>query len=78
MKAIILISSIFYIIGIKISNKIDLFKNTNPVDKIITNKIAPASQPGKSIYFKEEAQIKSENDSIKSINKEDEELQIEK
>ena len=65
MKAIILISSIFYILGVKISNKIDLFKHANPVEKIITNKITP-TQPAKSVYFKEEIQLKSETDSIKS------------
>ena len=39
MKALILISSIFYILGLKISNKIDLVKKSNPVEKIITNKV---------------------------------------
>ncbi|WP_321345634.1 hypothetical protein [uncultured Draconibacterium sp.] len=39
MKALILISSIFYILGLKISNKIDLVKKSNPVEKIITHKV---------------------------------------
>jgi len=39
MKAFILISSIFYILGLKISNKIDLVKKSNPVEKIITHKV---------------------------------------
>lgn len=64
MKAIILISSIFYILGVKISNKIDLFKHANPVEKIITNKIT-STQPAKSVYFNEKIQLKSETDSIK-------------
>lgn len=34
MKAIILISSIFYILGLKIGNKIDLVKKENPVKTI--------------------------------------------
>nr|WP_319569974.1 hypothetical protein [uncultured Draconibacterium sp.] len=38
MKALILISSIFYILGLKISNKIDLVKKSSPVEKIITHK----------------------------------------
>ena len=38
MKAIILISSIFYILGLKIGNKIDLVKKSHPVDKVITEK----------------------------------------
>lgn len=39
MKALILISSIFYILGLKISNKIDLVKKSNPVEKIITHQV---------------------------------------
>lgn len=38
MKALILISSIFYILGLKISNKIDVVKKSNPVEKIISHK----------------------------------------
>uniref|UniRef100_UPI0032161F05 hypothetical protein n=1 Tax=uncultured Draconibacterium sp. TaxID=1573823 RepID=UPI0032161F05 len=44
MKAIILISSIFYILGLKISNKIDLIKKVNPVEKITIH----TSKPEKS------------------------------
>lgn len=39
MKAIILISSIFYIIGLKIGNKIDLVKRVDPVEKVTTHKV---------------------------------------
>lgn len=39
MKAIILISSIFYILGLKLGNKIDLVKDNEPTPKVITNKI---------------------------------------
>ena len=38
MKAIILISSIFYILGLKIGNKIDLVKKNNPAEKVISEK----------------------------------------
>lgn len=41
MKAIILISSIFYILGLKISNKIDLIKKHAPAEKTITQTIQP-------------------------------------
>lgn len=63
MKAIILISSIFYILGLKISNKIDLVKKSNPVDKIITNRIT-TTKPAKAIHFNDATGVKAESDSI--------------
>ena len=64
MKAIILISSIFYILGLKISNKIDLVKRSNPVDKIITNKITEEKQAD-AYCFKDEIGLKTDPDSLK-------------
>lgn len=55
MKALILISSIFYILGLKISNKIDLVKKSNPVEKIITHKVK-AVEPEKCTTFEAEAE----------------------
>lgn len=54
MKALILISSIFYILGLKISNKIDLVKKSNPVEKIITHKVN-AAEPEKNATFEADA-----------------------
>jgi transcription antitermination factor NusA-like protein len=68
MKAIILISSIFYILGLKISNKIDIVKKANPIEKIITNSLVPV-KPAKAIVFKDEAHKNAESDSLKSGNK---------
>jgi hypothetical protein len=39
MKTIILISSIFYILGLKIGNKIELVKKSDSNEKIITQKV---------------------------------------
>ncbi|MCG6187798.1 hypothetical protein [Maribellus maritimus] len=64
MKAIILISSIFYILGLKIGNKIDIVKKANPVEKIITNCITP-SKPSKSIQFEQKDIEKAQPDSLK-------------
>ena len=61
MKAIILISSIFYILGVKISNKIDLIKPTHKAEKISIQKIAPAKSEN-SIDYK---QAETEQDSVK-------------
>jgi len=65
MKAIILFSSIFYILGLKIGHKIDLFKNYNPVEKITTTTNA-VKQATKVVYFNDEVKLKSDADSLKS------------
>ena len=66
MKAIILFSSIFYILGLKIGHKIDIFKNVDPVEKITTtNEVKPTT---KAIYFNDEVKIKADADSIKNID----------
>lgn len=61
MKAIVLISSIFYILGLKISDKIDLIKRSNPVEKIITHTAKP-EKAEKSIELKEAEALKPEKD----------------
>lgn len=48
MKAVILISSIFYIIGLKVSSQIDLAGKSNPVDTLISNKIIQ-QQPAEAV-----------------------------
>ncbi|NQU51325.1 MAG: hypothetical protein HQ522_02185 [Bacteroidetes bacterium] len=64
MKAIILISSIFYILGLKIGNKIDLVKKSNPVDKIITHKVKVQEQK-KSCDYAAEIAKKTDCDTLK-------------
>jgi hypothetical protein len=66
MKTIILLSSIFYILGLKIGHKIDLFKNYNPVQKISTTTNA-VKQAAKAVYFNDEVKLKNSPDSIKSV-----------
>ncbi len=65
MKAIILISSIFYVLGLKISNKIDFVKRINPVEKIINNTIPP-KKTDKVFHFHDEEDKKPEVDTLKS------------
>ena len=65
MKAIILISSIFYILGLKISNRIDLIKSTSKVEKISIQKISPARND-KSIEFNEGKALSAPQDSVTS------------
>lgn len=64
MKSILLFSSIFYLLGLKIGHKIDLFKNHHPVEKITTTKdiVKPVA---KSIDFNQE---QTKTDSIKIQN----------
>jgi hypothetical protein len=63
MKALILISSIFYILGLKISNKIDLIKQSNPVEKIITHTIKSDSHE-KAADFDEAQAFTGEKDTV--------------
>lgn len=63
MKTIILISSIFYILGLKISNKFDFVKRSTPVEKIIVHKVKPAS-PEKAIDYKEAESEKQARDTV--------------
>ena len=65
MKTIFLISSIFYILGLKIGHKIDVFRNYNPIEKITTTKqvIKEAVKP---VYFQDEVKQKSKADSIRN------------
>ena len=67
MKAIILISSIFYFLGLFIGNKIDLVKKSFPVEKIIIHKIQEY-KPSKCFCFNEKAIAKTETDSTKVCN----------
>jgi len=76
MKSLILFSSLFYILGLKIGHKIDLFKNYNPVEKITstTNAVKSAS---KVFYFGDEPSDKSKADSVKiedAVKKEPEQI----
>lgn len=63
MKAIILISSIFYILGLKISNKIDLIKSTPKVEKISIQKATPEISK-KNIEFDQAKTLSTEKDSV--------------
>ena len=67
MKTIILISSIFYLLGLFIGNKIDLVKKSFPVEKIIIHKIQEY-KPSKCFCFNEKAIAKTESDSTKVNN----------
>lgn len=63
MKAIILISSIFYILGLKIGNKIELVKQNKATEKVIIQK-AETTKPADCCKYTDELAIKSNNDTI--------------
>lgn len=65
MKAFILISSIFYILGLKISNKIDLIRHHNSVEKVIIQK-STTLKSEKSIDFKNAEELKPAKDSVEA------------
>lgn len=67
MKAIILISSIFYILGLKISNKIDLIKKSTPVEKVIIQSVKQ-TVPEKTVDFEEAQAVQKETEVEKEIS----------
>ena len=68
MKAIILISSIFYILGFKISYKFELLKKSHTVEKVIT-KTDLIPKQSKSINYSDELKAVCNTDSLENVNK---------
>lgn len=63
MKSIILISSLFYLLGLKIGHKIDLVKKVNPIKSISVT--STVKTPQKTCDFiKESAAVKPACDSV--------------
>jgi hypothetical protein len=56
MKTILFASSIFFLLGLKLSSFIDLRGKTGAVDKIITNKIIPKKPVNAIPLFKDAEQ----------------------
>lgn len=63
MKAIILVSSIFYILGLKISNKIDLIKSTSKIEKVSVKEMAPVKSEN-TIEFNKAKELTVAKDSV--------------
>ena len=72
MKAIILISSIFYILGLKLSHKIDLVKSTSPAVNKVIIKSAGESAISNTVDFKDAAALKPAKDSVQGGGTNDE------
>ena len=70
MKALFLISSIFYILGLKIGHSIDLFKGANTIYKI-TNTTNAVKNAAKSIQYNDAIKSATIKDSLQSANKTD-------
>lgn len=66
MKTIFLISSIFYILGLKIGHKIDIFRNYNPIEKISATKQV-IKETVKPVYYQDE--VKQENKADSTMSK---------
>lgn len=65
MKAIILISSIFYILGLKIGNKIELVKKSESCEKQITQKVKE-EKPLDCCKYTDELANKVKSDTVQS------------
>ena len=80
MKATLLLSSIFFLLGLKISSFIDIRGKANVVDKIITNKIIN-SKPVKALpLFNDtnEETVSQDQQKVELKNPENETLEKEK
>ncbi len=64
MKAIILITAIFYILGLKISHKIDVIERSGSVDKVIMVKPGSNTEKSKSISLHEDLNLVEPKDSV--------------
>ena len=72
MKLIILISSIFYILGLKLSHKFELVKKTDAFEKVITITM-PATKSNKTLDISGELKAKTDSVNINgSIEKQSE------
>ncbi len=67
MKTILLLSSIFYILGLKLGHTINFVKAPNPVQKI-TNTTNAVKSAAKSINFSDESRKVSSADTLKNDN----------
>lgn len=65
MKGIILISSIFYILGLKIGNKIDLVKKSELYEKQVTQKVKE-KKPLDCCKYTDELANKEKTDTVQS------------
>lgn len=67
MKTIILISSIFYILGLKISHKIDIVNKSVIADKTSSVEKLINPEQVKSITLKEGLELNNQEDSLQKI-----------
>jgi hypothetical protein len=66
MKTIIIVASIFYILGLTFSNNLDISKKSSPVDSIATPRIIQ-HKPDVSIQPDKLPELHIETDSLKSL-----------
>lgn len=68
MKTIIILSSIFYILGLKFSHKIELVKRCNPVEKIASTAVV-VKETTKTFYFGTDTKMAADSDTLKCEQK---------
>ncbi len=68
MRAIFLISSVFFLLGLKLSSKIDFGKRINPVNSIISTKILQ-KKPSKAIHLFSSPEPAEKADTLKAEEK---------
>ena len=63
MKAILLVSSIFYLLGLKISNTVDIFKRDSNVEPVVLDQPVSKDETKNASYTKELKAVPTEPDS---------------
>jgi hypothetical protein len=68
MKTIILVSSIFYLLGLKVSNNVELVKKAG-ITPAVSNKLELPEKPGVNVRFHEGSKLEAPKivDSLKVI-----------
>lgn len=68
MRAIFLISSVFFLLGLKLSSNIDFGKRINPANSIISTKILQ-KKPSKAIHLFSSPEPTEKADTLKVAEK---------
>ncbi len=72
MKTVLFVSTLFFLLGVKISKLIDFGDKVNVIDKIVNSQIIKAKPLDAFQLFKDTEEAKSSDDEEKVVSKEEE------
>lgn len=77
MKTILFVSTLFFLLGLKISKLIDFSEKVNVIDKIVTNQIMKVKSLDALPLFKDSEEPKAVNDEKNNVKNDETEVQAE-